>query len=64
MKKNQQVYMEELYEKRFNDLDNHDGVVTHIELGNLECEVKWAWEALLQTKLVEVMEFQPSSLKS
>ena len=37
-----QEYTEELYKKGLNDLDNHDGVVTHIELGNLECEVKWA----------------------
>ena len=25
-----------------NDLDNHDGVVTHLEPDILECEVKWA----------------------
>ena len=42
MKKGWQEYTEELYKKGLNDLDNHDGVVTHIELGNLECEVKWA----------------------
>ena len=24
-----------------NDLDNHDGVVAHLELNILECEVKW-----------------------
>ena len=24
------------------DLDNHDGVITHLEQGILECEVKWA----------------------
>ena len=41
-KKRWQEYTEELYKKGLNDLDNHDGVVTHIELGNLECEVKWA----------------------
>ena len=31
----------ELYKKDFNDLDNHDGVVTHLEPDILECEVKW-----------------------
>ena len=25
-----------------NDLDNHNGVVTHLEPDSLECEVKWA----------------------
>ena len=25
-----------------NDLDNHDGVVIHLERDILECEVKWA----------------------
>ena len=30
----------ELYRKDLNDPDNHDGVVTHIELDILECEVK------------------------
>ena len=24
-------YTEELYQKDFNDLDNHDGVITHLE---------------------------------
>ena len=27
--------------KGLNDLDNHDGVVTHLEADILECEVKW-----------------------
>ena len=30
----------ELYKKRFNDLDNHDGVITQLEPDILECEVK------------------------
>ena len=29
-------------QKGLNDQDNHDGVVTHLEPDNLECEVKWA----------------------
>ena len=28
--------------KGLNDLDNHDGVVTHLEADILECELKWA----------------------
>ena len=64
IKKRRQEYTEELHKKSLNDWNNLSGVVTHIELGNLECEVKWAWEALLQTKLVEVMEFQLSYFKS
>ena len=28
--------------KGLNDLDNHDGVVTHLKPDILECEVKWA----------------------
>ena len=29
-------------EKDFNDPDKHSGVITHLEPGILECEVKWA----------------------
>ena len=29
-------------QKSFNDLDNHGGVVTHLEPDILECEFKWA----------------------
>ena len=36
-----QEYTEELYKKALNDLDNQDGVVTHLEPDILECEVKW-----------------------
>ena len=41
IKKRWQEYTE-LYQKRLNDPDNHDGVVTHLELDILECEVKLA----------------------
>ena len=37
-----QEYTEELYKRRFNGLDNYDGVVTHLEPDNLDCEVNWA----------------------
>ena len=42
IKKRWQEYTEELYKKDLPDLDNHDGVVTHLEPDILECEVKWA----------------------
>ena len=56
-------YIEELYKKYLNDLDNHDGVVTHLEPDILECEIKWALRHITTTKLVEVTEFQLSYLK-
>ena len=34
--------MKELYTKDLTDPDNHNGVITHLELDILECEVKWA----------------------
>ena len=37
-----QEYTEELHKKDLHDTDNHDGVITHLELQSLECEVKWA----------------------
>ena len=40
IKKRWQEYRRELYKKGLNDPDNHDGVVTHLELDILECEVK------------------------
>ena len=64
IKKRWQEYTEELYKKDHHDPDNHDGVITDLEPDILECEVKWAWKASLQTKLVEVIEFQLSYFKS
>ena len=63
IKKRWQEYME-LYKKDVHDPDDHDGVITHLQPDILECEVRWALEASLQTKLVEVMEFQLSYFKS
>ena len=39
IKKRWQEYTEELYKKGLNDLDNHDGVVTHLEPDILEREI-------------------------
>ena len=37
IKKRWQEYTEELYRSNLNDLDNHNGVVTHLESDVLEC---------------------------
>ena len=63
VKKRWQEYTE-LYKKDRHNPDNHDGVIIDLEPDILECEVKWALEASLRTKLVEVMEFQLSYAKS
>ena len=65
IKKRLQEYTEELYKKDLHNVDNHNGVFT-----DLETETSWnakssgLQEASLQTKLVEVMEFQWSCFKS
>ena len=41
IKKMWQEHTEELYKKDLNDLDNHEGVITHLKPDILECEVKW-----------------------
>ena len=51
IKKRWQEYTEELYKKGLNDLDNHDGVITHLELNTLlECKVKWALGSITISK--------------
>ena len=40
IKKRWQEYTEELYKKDHNDPDNHDGLITHLELNILESKVK------------------------
>ena len=42
IKKRWQQYTKELYKKDHHDLDNHDGVITHLEPDILECKVRWA----------------------
>ena len=64
VKKRWQENTEDLYKKGLPDPYNHDGMITHLEPDILECEVKWALEASLRTKLVEVMEFQMSYFRS
>ena len=50
IKKRWQEYTEELYKKDLHDLNNHDGVITHLEPHILECEVKWALESITTNK--------------
>ena len=50
IKKRWQDYTEELYKKGLHDPDNHDGVITHLEPGILECEVKWALGSITMNK--------------
>ena len=45
-----QEYTEELYKKDLNDIENHDGVITYLELDILECEVKQASESVTTNK--------------
>ena len=45
-----QEYTEELYKKDLHDPDNHDGVITHLELDILEWEVKWALGSITVNK--------------
>ena len=59
-KKSCQEYTKELYKKIYHDPDNHDGVITPLELDSLECKVK----SSIQTNLVEVMELQLTYFKS
>ena len=50
IKKRWQEYTEELYIKSLNDPDNHDGVITHLESGILECEIKLALGRITMNK--------------
>ena len=50
IKKRWQEYTEELYKKGLNDLDNHDGVITHLEPDILECEVKRVLGSIIMNK--------------
>ena len=50
IKKMWQEYTEELYKKDLQDLDNHDGMITHLQPDILECEVKWALGSITMNK--------------
>ena len=48
IKKRWQEYTEELYKKDLHNPDNHDGVITYLDI--LECEVKQALESITTNK--------------
>ena len=50
IKKRWQEYTEELYKKDLHDPDNQNGLITHLELNILGCEVKWAFESITMNK--------------
>ena len=50
IKKRWQEHIEELYKKDLHDPDNHNGVITHLEPDNLECEVKCALGSITTNK--------------
>ena len=50
IKKRWQEYTEELDKTDLHDPDNHDGVITHLEPGILEWEVKRALESITTNK--------------
>ena len=50
IKKRWQEYTEELYKKDLHDLDNHDGVITHLESDILECDIKWTLGSITMNK--------------
>ena len=50
IKKRWQEYIEELYKQELHDRVNHDGVITHLEPDNLECEVKQALGSITKNK--------------
>ena len=45
IKKRWEEYTKELYKK-----DNHNDVITYLEPGILECEVKWALRSITMNK--------------
>ena len=50
IKKRWEEYIEELHKKDLNDLDNHDGVIIHLEPNILGCKVKWALGSITTNK--------------
>ena len=63
IKKRWQEYTE-LYKKDLYYPDNHDGVITHLELDILEFKVKWALGSIAMNKASGGMDFQLSYFKS
>ena len=64
IKKRWKEYTEEVYKKDLHNLDNHNGVITHLEPDILECEVKWALESITRNKASRGVAFQWSYFQS
>ena len=63
IKKRWQECIEELYKRDLHDPDNRDSVITHLESGILECELKWALGSITMNKAsggdgIPVKQFQ------
>ena len=50
IQKKWQEYTEELYRKLLHDPNHRDSVITHLEPGILQCEVKWAFGSITTNK--------------
>ena len=59
-----QEYTEKLYKKDLHDLDNHNGMNTHLQPDILECEIKWALGSITMNKAGEGMAFRLSYFRS
>ena len=64
IRKRWQEYTEEMYQKDLNDLNNHDGVITHLESEILECKVKQSLGSITTNKASGGDGFQFSYFKS
>ena len=51
IRKRSQEYIEKLYQHDLNDLDNPDGVVTHLEPDILVGEAKWTLGSITTNKV-------------
>ena len=63
IKKRWQEYTEEVYKKNLHNPDNHDGVITYLELDILECKVKWAFSSVQFSRSVVSNSLQPRELQ-
>ena len=50
IKKRWQEYTGDLYKKDLHDPDNHNGMITHLELDILKCKVKWTLGSITMNK--------------
>ena len=46
------IYKERLYKKGLNDTDNHDGVISPLELDILESKVRWSLGSITVNKAI------------